>query len=245
MWFKKLAKLQQPVQIVFGLIVAIAILGLQNNRYQKVAASVDRPNYLEQETNLQAKLNFQKMFPSFGFDNLIADSLYLEFVQYFGDKTAREVTGYSLVTPYFQAIAQKDPQFTNAHLILATANSMYAGQAEQTVNLVDDILHNQPTETKDLHLLWSLKATDETLFLGNIQAAKHSYQQAAKSAQNYYQQNASAVKFNQQKARFLATNPETTETQIIAWKSVLPYVIKEKEKQVIYDRISALEAQLD
>ena len=245
MWFKKSANLQQPLQIISLIIAAIAIVGLQSNRYQQVAAEIDNSNYLEQEANLQARLNLKQLLPSFGFDNLAADSLYLEFVQYFGDKTARKATGYSLVTPYFKAIALRDPQFTTAHLTLATANSMYAGKADETVSLVNKVLQTKPTETKDSYLLWSLKATDETLFFGDIQAAKYSYQQAAKSAQNYYKRNSSAVKFNQQKAQFLATNPKTTKTQIIAWKSVLPHVVKESEKQVIRDRINALEAQLD
>lgn len=242
MWLKKSINLQQFTFI----ISAIAIIIVQGDRYKKVKTQIENPDYLQQEKESLAALNLRKLTPSFGFDNLMADSIYLDFVQYFGDETARKATGYSLVPQYFAAIAQRDPQFTTAYLTLATANSMYAGKADETVSLIDRVLQTSPTETKNSHLLWTLKAIDETIFLGDIDAAKHSYFTAAQLAwqQNNYQV-VEAVSHNQRKAQFLAGEPDTTEAQIIAWKSVLPYVVKENERQVIRDRISALEAQLN
>ena len=113
---------------------------LQSDRYKKVAAEIENTDYKKQERQLQTALNLKKIIPSFGFDNLVADSFYLDFVQYFGDKTARDNTGYSLTPQYFEAIAKKDANFIQAYLTLATANSMYAGKAEETISLIDDVL---------------------------------------------------------------------------------------------------------
>lgn len=246
MWFPKSIKLQQFIYLFTFIFAAIAIISLQSDRYKQVKTQIENPDYLQQEKETLAALNLRKLTPSFGFDNLMADSIYLDFVQYFGDETARKATGYSLVPQYFTAISQRDLQFTAAYLTLATANSMYAGKADETVSLIDRILQTSPTQTKNSHLLWTIKATDETLFLGDINAAKHSYLTAAQLAS---QQNSDrvidTVRYNQQKAQFLATEPDTTEAQITAWKSVLPNVIKEHERQIIRDRIKALEAKLD
>lgn len=244
MWFNKSTNLKQLIHLISLIASAIAIIGFQHNRYQKVSAKIANPDYKKQEIQLQNKLNLRKVIPSFGFDNLVADSLYLDFVQYFGDETARKATGYSLTPQYFKAIAQKDSQFINAHLTLATANSMYAGKADTTVSLVNQILQKTPADSENAHLLWSFKATDETIFLGDIDAARYSYSQAANLAQQQENKTSKAVVFYQQKIQFLATEPDTTEAQIIAWKSVLPHVVKEKEKKVIRDRIAALETKL-
>ena len=246
MWFHKSIKLEQFTYLFTFMISAIAIIAFQSDRYQKVKTQIENPDYLQQEKESLTTLNLRKLTPSFGFDNLIADSIYLQFVQYFGDETARKATGYSLVPQYFAAIAKHDPQFTAAYLTLATANSMYAGKAEETVSLIDRVLQTSPTETKNSHLLWTVKAIDETIFLGDIDAAKHSYLTAAQLArQENHDRVVEAVSYNQQKAQFLATKPDTTEAQIIAWKSVLPHVVKEHERQIIRDRIAALEAQLN
>lgn len=246
MWFPKSIKLQQFIYLFTFTLSAIAIISLQSDRYQKVKTRVENPDYLQQEKETLAALNLRRLTPSFGFDNLMADSIYLQFVQYFGDETARKATGYSLVPQYFKAIGDRDPQFTAAYLTLATANSMYAGKADKTVSLIDRVLQTSPAETNNSHLLWTVKAIDETLFLGDVDAAKHSYLTAAYLAR---QQDSDlvidVVSYNRQRAEFLATKPDTTEAQIIAWKSVLPNVVKEHERQVIRDRISVLEAKLD
>ena len=242
------SKLVNPSKLVsVGLILfsLVATVKLQHSQYQKVKTEINNPNYFEAEQELQTKLNFRKLVPSFGFDNLVADSWYLEFAQYFGDKAAREETGYSLVSQYFSAIADRDPLFFEAHATLSVANSMYAGQAEQTVNLMNQILAKVPDSQQNAHQIWSLKALDETLFLGNITAAQHSYRQAISlaAAQNDLDAN-SAIAVNQQRVDFLATKPDPTLAQITAWRSVLPNVVKQAERKIIKEKIATLEAKL-
>jgi hypothetical protein len=243
MWFKKSVNLLQITHIFTFIFIAIAIITLQSDRYKQVAEQVAKPNYLQQEEKSLTALNLRKIIPTFGFDNLVADSIYLEFIQYFGDETARKETGYSLVSEYFTIIADRDSQFVEAYVTLSAANSMYAGKADRTVEFMNQILQKTPNQTQDLHLIWSLKAMDETIFLGDIQTARHSYQQAATSALQQYSASSNVVIFNQEKARFLATNPDPTLAQITAWNSVLPHVIKESERKIIRDRLQVLKTK--
>jgi len=253
MLLNKILGLRQIISgCAFGL-GAIAVIGLQFNRYQKVSEAIDNPDHLQQEQDTLAVLKLRKMAPNFGFNNLIADLTYLEFIQYFGNKSARQVTGYSLAPDYFQIIADQDPQFTDAYLTLSTANSVYAGKPQVTVYFMNQILNADSFPTKNSHLMWTVKAIDESIFLGDLPAAKHSYEKAADSVlqqdissrnQQYDLDTLKSASIIRQKAEFLATKPNPTQTQIFAWQSVLPNVVKESEKQEIRDRIKSLEAKL-
>lgn len=236
----------------FGL-GAIAVIGLQFIRYQKVAEQIENPDYLAQEQETSLALELRNKAPKFGFNNLVADLTYLEFIQYFGDKSARKVTGYSLAPEYFELIANHDPQFTQAYLTLSTATSVYAGKPEETVDFMNQILSLHTVPIEGSHLMWTFKAMDESIFLGDIPAAQESYEQAAESvlqqesislSQQYDLATLESAKIIRDKAKFLATKPDPTQTQIFAWQSVLPNVVKESEKQEIRDRIKSLEAKL-
>ena len=246
MWFKNLANLKKISYVITFFLAAIAVMGLQKNHYERVTTTRSKTEYLQQEKESLIALNLRTITPTFGFDNLVADSIYLEFIQYFGDEPARKATGYSLVPNYFAAIAERDPQFTEAYLTLSTANSMYAGKADKTIQLMDKVLRFNTNPARNPYLIWILKAADESIFLGDINAARYSYKKAAELALQQDSERASTIVASSQKrVQFLATKPDTTKTQIIAWKSVLPHVVKENEKQVIRDRIKALEAKLD
>ena len=246
MWFQKSANLKQITSLITLLIAAIAVILLQKNHYEKVTTQKTKPEYLQQEKESLIALNLRTISPTFGFDNLVADSIYLEFIQYFGDKQGRKATGYSLVPNYFAAIAERDPQFTEAYLTLSTANSMYAGKADETIKLMDRVLKSNTNPARNPYSIWILKAIDESIFLGDVKAAKYSYEKAAELALQHDSERASKIAASsQKKVQFLATQPNTIKTQITAWKSVLPHVVKEEEKQVIRDRINALEAQLN
>ena len=245
MWHLKSKGLAKFSSILVFVLSLVAIVKLQASHYQEVATAIENSDHFETEQELKTQLNLRRLVPSFGFENLMADSLYLQFTQYFGDKTAREETGYSLVPEYFAAVVERDPLFFDAYISFSVANSMYAGQAEQTVELMNQILQSVPPQTDNAYQLWSLKAMDETLFLGDLAAAHYSHQQAASLAAVQDDVFAtSAMALNLQKAKFLATKPDTTSAQITAWKSVLPNVVKEAEIQKIQLRINELETQL-
>ncbi|AFZ34904.1 hypothetical protein Sta7437_1337 [Stanieria cyanosphaera PCC 7437] len=230
--------------LLFLLICLSGIISLQINQIK--TNQTQTTNYLQEEQNRQTLLAFQKFFPSLGFDNLKADSIFLHFVQYFGDDPARDETGYSLVPDYFETIVQYDPHFTQAYLTLSTANTMYAGKPQQTITLIQQVLDSiSSTTSPDNFSLWNAKGLDELLFIGDNEAAKNSYQMAAKLAN--LQNSASGKNLADrylQTANFLATNPDTTEAQIVAWKTILPNLRDQQTRQEVIAKIQDLETKI-
>jgi hypothetical protein len=203
-------------------------------------------DYLQEEQNHQNLLTLQKLFPSVGFNNLKADWIFLNFVQYFGDAPARDQIGYALVPDYFETIIQYDPHFTQAYLTLSTANTMYAGKPQKTITLMKQVLDSiSPNTSSDTALLWTAKGVDELLFMGDNQAARYSYQMAAQWASLLdNEQGKNLADRYYQTAQFLATNPDNTEAQIAAWKMVLPNLRDKQTRQEVIDKIKVLETKL-
>ena len=230
---------------IFTLVICgINIIGLQKNNLKQQELIKNDAFYLKKEQKLASIAKLQKKIPSFGLDNLLADLTFLRYVQYFGDTEARDVTGYSVVTDYFENIVERDPNFVQSHLIMSSANSLFAAKPQKTVEFVDRALEEvSPTAPNYPFLLWSYKATDEILFLGDLKAAQNSYETAAEWAKEWAKLhnddlgNEMAERY-EKSAAFLATNPDSTQAQIGAWMNVLSSA---KDKRTANYIISKLE----
>jgi hypothetical protein len=171
----------------------------------------------------QKLLKLQTYIPKLGFENILADWLFLQFIQYFGDTEVRKITGYDLIPDYFRSIIQDDPRFLGAYFNLSTANSLYAARPEVTVKLTDQVLkHVYPKFDPKTPLVWSYKGIDQLLFLGDGKGAKHSYGMAAKWALERNDADSREIAGrNLEMAQFLADNPDSRKAQIGAWISIL------------------------
>ncbi len=220
------------------------ILALQWPRLQaQTTDPVIDPAVAAAAQTLQAEqLNVRKTLPSFGFDNLIADVTFLEFVQYFGDLPSREVTDYSLSDDFFEVIVAQDPYFTSAYLFLTTATSFYAAQPEKTVALLAQSLEAMtPALPPDSYLLWRYKALDELLLLGDSRAAQRSFSQAANWAEQSPLPNlAKSAENSRETAAFLAQDPDSVEAQANAWLQVWGSAVNADIRTLAEDRIRAL-----
>ena len=225
----------------------IGVLLLQNNYRNKIIAQTKNIDYIQEEKNLQTKINLQKIIPGFGFNNLKADWLFLNFVQYLGDKTAREKTGYSLTPQYFANIIEDDINFLSAYLILANANTMYAGQPENSISLIEEVLNSSSAEndTKQYYLLWLHKAYDELFFLGDVATAKSSYNQAQHwLRQQQVNSPTDRIGGYVPNIELLAKDSDIIQAQILAWSTVLPYVKDKENRQKITEKINSLQLEL-
>ena len=240
-----LGKITQAITAIAPFICLAAIVVSQSQEYKKSAQKLDYQNYLSQEEQEAKLIEFKQQTPHLGFDNLVADWSYLNFVQYFGDAHARKTIGYRLVPEYFETITDIDPRFTQAHLRLSIANSMYAGDAEKTIALMEKVLASVDPESKDSALLWTSKGLDELLFLGNKEAAIKSYKIAAQWAElsnDLYDYGFTV--------RDLAEALESTNeidlkaAQIRAWSSVLVHIRDNQKKKEIVDKIDNLKAEI-
>ena len=240
-----LGKITKTITAIMPFACLAGIVVLQSQEYKKSAQKLNYENYLSQEDRAAKSIELQQQSPYLGFDNLVADWSYLNFVQYFGDAKARETVGYQLVPEYFETIADIDPRFTQAHLRLSIANSMYAGNAEQTVVLMNKLLASVDPESAESALLWTSKGLDELLFLGNKEAAIDSYKVAARWAElsNNFRPDGLTVK-DLEAALESTDEIDLKEAQVRAWSSVLVHIRDDGKKKEILDKIDNLRAEI-
>jgi hypothetical protein len=229
-------------------VIFLCILGvglLQFPRMQKLLNSdttVSSETLAKEINSEKLRLNFLKKLPSFGYDNLIADWVYLSFLQYFGDDPVRNKTGYSLSPEYFEVILEHEPRFIPAYLSLSVSTSMYAAMPERSIDLMERGLKSlSPWVPKKSYYVWRYKGIDELLFLGNLPAAKQSFLKSASWASKHSDQESQQVAFVSQKTtEFLNKNPSTKNAQIAGWTLVLNNSVDEKTRKKAISTIEAL-----
>lgn len=243
-------KIQNPVKLIAAIISVslctgtIAYLQLQelskSRAYQEKALTDTEVQ--KQLNQTQANLAFLQRLPSFGFDNLIADWAFLQFLQYFGDEPARTKTGYGLSPKFFEIIVDRNPRFFESYISLSTSVSLYSGKPEQAVALMEKGLQSlsPQTDSKAYHI-WRYKAVNELLFLGDSQAAQQSHLKAAEWAEISSDSGSDIVaKISRQTAQFLAKNPTSKRAQISSWASVLSNAPDQPTRELAINRIQKL-----
>ncbi|MEO0456651.1 MAG: hypothetical protein AAF152_08715 [Cyanobacteria bacterium P01_A01_bin.114] len=168
-------------------------------------------------------LELAKYAPAFGFNNVLSNWIFLQFLQYFGGDELRQQFGYQLSANFFEAILEKDPYYRDFYLFLSGSATLYAGQPEEAVALMANGLENLgPQQPPDSFYIWRYKGTDELLFLGDVQAAQQSYAMAAEwASQSSYVDGVLISEISQNMAQVLSQNPDSTAVKISAWSGVL------------------------
>ena len=226
------------------LISGSLILPLQFQRFE----ALTRSNNLDIEAEEQrlereeARLDTLKYLPAFGFDALLADWTFLNFLSYFGDEPLRLQTGFGLSPRYFEVILERSPYFWEAYFFLSASTSLFAGQPQQAVALFDRHLPElTPTVPPKAYVLWRYKATDELLFLGNSDAALESYRTAAEWAEADGSPEAVfAAQGYRESIQFLETDPDSVGAQISAWGNILGNAFDESTQRLAIEQIRAL-----
>lgn len=223
-----------------GAIVALQLPQLnQLNNQAKTASVADAQKQVESE---KRELQLLRKVPSFGFDRLIADWTFINFLLYFGDEDARKKTGYSLSPEYFEIIVDRDPYFLKPYLFLSSSTTLYAGLPERSVALMNRGLKSlSPQVPFRSYYVWRYKSTDELLFLGDAQAAKNSLTKVAEWASTYSDDESKYVaNYGRRTAAFLANNPYSKVAQIGAWTTILGNAFDDRTRRRAITRIQAL-----
>ncbi len=237
---------RQSISASFVALLCVLGVGfLQVPQLHKLSSSQKTalPETLEREIySEKLRLNLLQQLPTFGFDNLTADWIFLNFLQYFGDDEARGKTGYSLSPEYFEVILEHDPRFLEAYLFLSTSTSLYSAMPERSVALMSKGLKSlSPTVPPKSYYVWRYKGIDELLFLGKAQTAKHSFETAAKWASFYSDEESKQVEaISRQTAEFIAHNPKSKSAQVAAWTMVLSNKVDNRTRVRAIKRITAL-----
>jgi tetratricopeptide (TPR) repeat protein len=185
--------------------------------------NVDKAYLQQQEADLKTQLAIAKTLPTFGFDNLIADWHFIDFLQYFGDIDLRAQAGYGAAMEYFEAMLDRDPRFLYAYFYLSSTGSIYAGKPEQSVELMNRGLKSLTPQVPDRgYYIWRLKAVDELLFLDRIPDARQSMLKAADwASQAATPEGQNVANLSRGTANYLARNPNSKQAQFDAWNMVL------------------------
>ncbi|ALF53082.1 hypothetical protein ACX27_09860 [Nostoc piscinale CENA21] len=234
--------------LITPLVACFSVLGvsaLQFPRLQSLLTNQQDVSLEVLQKDIKAenlRLNLLKEIPSFGYDNLMANWVYLNFLQYFGDDEVREKTGYSLSPKYFDIIIKNDPKFLGAYVGLSTSTSLYAAMPERSIKLMEEGLRSMtPQVPEKSYYIWRYKGTDELLFLGNSQAAQNSFSMAANWANNYSDPESKYITHNSyQTALFLSKNPDSRYARIATWAMILSNGVDEKTRKRVVREIEAL-----
>lgn len=220
---------------------AILIIWLQAGSIQKKQnASLGRQP--RGSIELQQKLVLAKNSPSLGFRNLLADSIFLQFLQYFSDASMQEKTDKNLSPVFFDAIIALDPFYQDFYLFLSSSTTFYAGEPQKTVELMAKGLKQiDPSIMPESYYIWRYKGVDELLFLGDSRAAQKSFEMAAEWANQSNSPDSDLVeKVSRQTAEFLKSDPDSRYAQISAWSSVLSNALNDDIREGAIQRIQEL-----
>lgn len=239
--------------VTFAALMSVLVIGIaamQSHKLNNLRA-VDRsldPAVLKQESQLRAnQLDLMKKLPKFGFNNLAANTTFIDFLSYFGSAEARNINGYSLGFDYFDVVLKEDPRFFLAYYYLSGTGSSYLADPSRTVKMMEEGYKSiKPGSPKYSYYLWRLKATDELLFLGDSPAAKTSLEKAADWAQQAGDEEGQRVaKISSKTAKFLAKNPDSKQARFGAWAAVLDTAIDNNARKLAIAKIIELGGRVE
>jgi hypothetical protein len=204
-----------------GAGVALASLAgvvlLQQTQLDRPLSGVDDAKQAEQQE--AARLAVLKKAPLFGYDNITASWVFLNFLQYFGDQEARSQTGYSLSPKYFDTLISLDPQFIDIYQYLSNSVSYQLGKPEVTVSLLKRAAQKiSPEVDPRAFQVWRFMGLDQLLLLGDIPGSIYSHEMAAKWVEGTEYQD--FAQLFQGTAEFLRSDPNSAAVRISAWGSI-------------------------
>jgi hypothetical protein len=227
---------------ILVLVGGLAALQWPRLRAQTQTQTLDPEEIAAAQALTAAQLDMWATAPTLGFDNLVAGWTFLNFLQYFGDTDARAASDYSVTPKFFEVIVNRDPYFRLPYLFMSGTVSLFAGQPETTVALLDQGLsHLTPTFPPESYLLWRYKAVDELLFLGDTAAARQSFLMAADwAAQSPIPGADDSARRARDTAEFLRQNPTSPEVQVDAWLQVWGNAVNDEVREMVRQRIQDL-----
>jgi hypothetical protein len=225
--------------------MSAALISFQMREHQIIEqrSSTQSAEQLQQSiTQTIAQTKLARHVSTFGFDNFVADVMFIQFLQFFGDTEARQKTGYSASSDFFAAVLRHDSQYKPFYLFLSSSSTLYAANPERTVELMAEGLKSlSPNQPPDSYYIWRYKAVDELLFLGDGKASQKSFETAANWARQSTDPAGKQISsLSQKTADFLASNPNSRAAQIDAWSSLLSTALDKETRERAIRKIEDL-----
>lgn len=197
---------------------------------------------LDWEKIKESELQGIAKMPSLGFRNIFSNFIFLDFLQYFGDDSAREKGGYGLTDNYFESIIANDPYYRKFYLFLSGSGTVYAAQPKESVRLMEKGLSSlSPNTPSDSYYVWRYKGVDELLFLADGRAAQKSFSTAAAWAEESQHSDSDMFeRLSMKTAQYLSANPQSEAAQVAAWSSVLTTALDNATRERAVAQIESL-----
>ncbi len=236
-----------------ALTIAIATTGITTLQQQNLVLLKERAQGLtmaQMDKTVQQerdRLSILSKLPDFGFRNLVADQVFLSFLQYFGDDNARAKTGYDVSPDYFDVALERDPYFRDGYFFLSGSSSLFAGLPERTIGIIDRNLPKlTPTLPERAYYVWRYKATDELLFMGDSQAAGRSFSKVVEWAAAYPDAEGQMMAAAAEASRMhLWRKPTSRSARIGAWTMVLSSALDKGTRDRAIREINLLGGRLE
>jgi len=216
--------------LVGGAIAIAALAGvvlMQRSQLARPSVWLSNPKQAEQQEAVRLRL--LKQLPTFGFNNLVADWTFLNFLQYYGDDEVREKTGYALSTEYFDIITHLDPRFLDVYLFLSGTISYQLGEPRTAVRFMDrGTAALSPQINSRAFQVWRFKGIDQLLLLGDVPGSINSHAMAAKWVQGTPYQELEPI--FQQTVTFLRQDPNSISVRFQAWTSIYYQAVAVNDK---------------
>lgn len=170
--------LSRLVITALSLGCVLAIAAIQTRTIRRAPAGLVDPVVAQSQTQIRLKL--LQTLPTLGFDHVIANWAFLDYLQYFGDSAARQQSGYGAIGDYFDLIVARDPRFLAIYPFLSAGVSYYAGQPERAIALMEKGSESMsPRVQPQAFWIWRFVAFDRFLLLGDNAGAVRAFEQAA------------------------------------------------------------------
>ncbi|MBC7516687.1 MAG: hypothetical protein H7237_09715 [Alkalinema sp. FL-bin-369] len=212
--------------------VAIAgIIAIQIPRLQSITATTIATEEAQKEEAV--RLSLLNRSPSFGFDNVMADWVFLNLVQYDGDSETRTQVGYPLAPMYFDTITRLDPRFVSSYIFLSGIMSYQMGKPEDAIALMNRGTEAlTPQADPRAFLVWRLKGLDQLLMLGDAASAAKSYDKAGDWAlQSTDAETRQTGPIFKQTAEFLRTDPNNKTLLLWSWTTIFDQAIVTRDEK--------------
>jgi hypothetical protein len=213
-----------------ALAAFVGVIAIQRSQLDRSFAGTIDPQQAEAQEAWRLKL--LKQMPAFGFDNLVADWTFLNFLQYSGDTPAREQTGYSLGEPYFDLITQRDPRFVGVYLFLSGTVSHQLAKPERAIEFMDrGTAALSPQIDPKAFQVWRFKGLDQLLLVGDVPGAIQSHEMAAKWVVGTLDRDFEPL--FRQTANFLRRDPNSQLVRFQAWTAVYAQAVAVRDQKTI------------
>jgi hypothetical protein len=210
-----------------ALAALVGVILIQRSQLNQPSQWAENPKQAEEQEALKLKLLSRT--PTFGFDNVLSDWVFLNFLQYYGDDDARKKTGYSLSPKYLDIVTRLDPQFIDVYMFISSAVSYQLGKPDLAVDLMKrGTTALSPKANPKAFQVWRFMGLDQLLLQGDIPGSIHSHEMAAKWVKGTPDEDLAT--FFQGTAKFLRNDPNSLPVRVSSWGSIY------QQAQMVGDR---------